>query len=655
MSFIKKIFSGRSNKKNKQASKEVEPSDVKKTETNANEAVSSDAESQEALIKVHDEYGREMQIGKQEWLNNVLLGNLDKNRDNPDELYNLIISALNDGFEAHIQDASARLYEIDPIKERGACIHGIVLMKNKQLDEAEKVLKETMSIVGQSGVLLTNLAKVYAERNEHALAETVLWSALEADPNQDNGLDWYAVIHHERRGEAAYIEALRKVSKLPGAWRPQLWLAREALKKGEKQVALSFYEEIFRILQQPDSQVLQQISGDLGQSGHIQEIITVVLPHFVIEHHGFSVANNLIKAFVELKRYPEAKSLVEALFAYNRPDWKEGLTYWMTELDNLMGDYGPVEDKEPPKLALMPVNQPIWLHKLNATEHIIPQKSEKPFTILTTSGSCSIAENHDQSMKQKTNEEGSICRGIALSFCDKLNMESSAQASMLVPIIEDAGFVFFGQRYEESWATQLVNHSPCDLIILPHLYAESSPWKLELRLFDPADTSLVKTITKEFSADKPSQALKELIEETYHYITDNYAINIADSSPNLAQISPQLFAHYVDANEVCLALSLACNVEDGASTLYGERNIFDKLLTLALEEPNSDIHKLMLVSAMSKNKAYGSTIYQEYEKKVKKLVATQHSGCDTSKVLEKALCDIYGNKDEEDRLGVPTS
>ncbi|MBB1267880.1 lipopolysaccharide assembly protein LapB [Shewanella sp. SR44-3] len=629
MSFFKKLFSGKSNKKNIE---EPSCSDLGKTQSKDN------------LVKVHDEYGREIHIDRNVWLDSVLIGNLEKNRDNPDELYSMILSGLDDGFEVHLQDASARLYEIDPNKERSACIYAIVLMKNKCLKQAEKILKETMSVIGGSGVLLTNLAKVYAMRNEHGTAETILWSALELDPNQDNALDWYSVIHHERGGKPAYIDALTKVSKLSGAWRPHLWLARESLERGDKDVAISCYEEVFLRAKNPNSQVLQQISGDLGLKGHIEDILTVVVPHFNIEQHGFSVGNNLIKAFIELKRYQEAKSLVEALFMQKRSDWKEGLNYWSDELDNLMMDFGPVEDNEPPKVTLMPITKPIWLHKLNSVDNIIPAKMSKPFTILTTSGSCSLKENHDEIIIQKTNEEGSICRGVPLSFCDKLNLETNGQATMVVPFFANAGFVFCAKRHEVDWAIKLTEQMPCDIIVLPHLYADLDIWRMEFRIFEPTVPQQVKTITVEFNPEQPSLALKQLVDEACLYITESYSVKLANGLVSASQITPDLFAHYVDANESCLALSLACNIEDGASTLYGERHIFDRLLALALEEPNSDIHKMMLISAMAKNKAYSSDIYQEYEKKLQKLFKEQTSTSMVSTVLNNALGDIYGRE-----------
>ena len=111
MGFLKKIFG----KKQKiQASSHSN----QKAETASQPSASKNDE----LIKVYDKYGREMQIAKQEWLNNVLIGNLKKHWDNPDELYQLLLSALSDGFFAEVEDAARHLSEIDTIPERGVVV-----------------------------------------------------------------------------------------------------------------------------------------------------------------------------------------------------------------------------------------------------------------------------------------------------------------------------------------------------------------------------------------------------------------------------------------------------------------------------------------------------------------------------------------------------
>ncbi len=163
------------------------------------------------LITVYDSYGREMQITRNEWRNNVFLPNLREKWNSADELYSLIISGLNDGFVADLIPAAAQLVEIDSNPERSHVIQGIVLLENGQLDAAENALRTGMAKVGATGTLLTNLAKVFSDRGEQALADETLWHAVQADPNQENGLLWWAAIQREkgRRGGLSRSTAYR--------------------------------------------------------------------------------------------------------------------------------------------------------------------------------------------------------------------------------------------------------------------------------------------------------------------------------------------------------------------------------------------------------------------------------------------------------------
>ena len=78
--------------------------------------------------------------------------------------------------------------------------------------------------------MLTNVAKVQERRGAKREARATLRRALELDPNQDNGLLWWASDAREAGGDSEYVAALEAIAVLPGAWRPQLWLAREKLK-----------------------------------------------------------------------------------------------------------------------------------------------------------------------------------------------------------------------------------------------------------------------------------------------------------------------------------------------------------------------------------------------------------------------------------------
>ena len=71
--------------------------------TPANDAPSlSPSQASKELITVHDAYGREFQIARHEWQEKVLQPNLKEKWNEPDALYSMIVSALNDGFAADL-------------------------------------------------------------------------------------------------------------------------------------------------------------------------------------------------------------------------------------------------------------------------------------------------------------------------------------------------------------------------------------------------------------------------------------------------------------------------------------------------------------------------------------------------------------------------
>jgi tetratricopeptide (TPR) repeat protein len=293
----------------------------------------SDPRTDPNLIRVFDEFERELFITKEQWRKSVLPGTLKSNWNNPDQLYGIIVGSLNDGFHADIIDAAEHLYRIDSTPARGACIYGIVLMKNNRLDEAESILRSYIQQHGEEGYLLTNLAKVYSARNETQKAEETLWHGLEIDPNQENGLGWYAAIHQERSGDVAGQDALCRVAGISGSWRAQLWLARAALDAHDLAKALAYYRESLSRVKDPfPTDLLMQISGDLGKHGHLRELLELTESRFVPALHGLQVGNNLIKAHLDLGEVEPARKILDNLYALKRPDYKQKLSFWDTEI-----------------------------------------------------------------------------------------------------------------------------------------------------------------------------------------------------------------------------------------------------------------------------------------------------------------------------------
>lgn len=297
-------------------------------------AASSANAGQPSMITAYDESGRQVMIPREEWQKRVLPGWIQQHWDDPDALYTTICMSLNDGFFVEVLGASERLLAIDPNQERSHTVRGIVLMKTGDLDGAERILQDCIQRCGRTGTLLTNLAKVYAERGDHKQSEATLWEGLTLDPNQDNGLLWWGAIHEERDATNGFPEAMQRVAAIEGSWRPQLWLAQACLEKKNLTEAKRYYDHILQVAaDQSDAMIM--ISGDLGKNGYVCEVLDTILPIYNPEKHDIRIGGNLLQAYLETKNYVDGEKLLHRLFALNRPDIKEQLTFYATEFDKL--------------------------------------------------------------------------------------------------------------------------------------------------------------------------------------------------------------------------------------------------------------------------------------------------------------------------------
>jgi tetratricopeptide (TPR) repeat protein len=594
------------------------------------------------LIHVYDEYGREMFIDKETWRKDVLPGTLKSNWDKPDDLYGIIVGALNDGLYADVIEAAKHLNKIDSIPDRASCILGIVLMKNGKLDEAEAVLKNYISNYGEEGVILTNIAKVQAERGENDVAEKTLWHALEVDPNQDNAVSWWAAIYKERNGQAGYIEALEKANALKGSWRAQLWLARVSLEKKEYKKARQYYDAILQTLEALPSDVMMQISGDLGNAGRPDDLVELCGNRFDPEQHGLMVGNNLIKAYIELNNPKSARQILNRLYKLNRPDWKDHLQFWENEIDQASGRYGKMNEESKISVTTLSLSWPIWAHKLSSFEKLLPIKKDNAPTISFISFSCEYQKMPEQPSRQKTDKAGTLSRAIPLYLAEQIYMGSNAKTIMLVPVIAGEGsFVISGQPWEKNTLIEMASGSNSDFILNGHMVAKGEQWQFYGQFIDISQKIVLKEYSIPISEKDPSKDVIKMSEQVRDLISKHCELKEEASPIDYQLPKPELLNVYLDAISQSLALSAATASEDGGNSLYGERAILDHFLELALNDNNSDIARLMFVGALAKNKEYGSTIYTDYQNKAKKLLKDYPLYGTAEEICTETLLSLY--------------
>ena len=85
------------------------------------------------------------------------------------------------------------------------------------------------------------------------------------------------------------------------------------------------------------------------------------------------MGNNLLRAYVELGMFAEARKLLEQLYSQQRPDWREQLIAWEQKLDDAEKRYGEVT--APLEVVVMKLEQPVWARGVLGFDAVLPAKT----------------------------------------------------------------------------------------------------------------------------------------------------------------------------------------------------------------------------------------------------------------------------------------
>ena len=610
--------------------------------------IATDPAGDKNMIRVFDGYGREMFVPREKWRTEVLPGTIKSNWNHPDQLYGIIVNALNDGFRPDVIAAAEQLYKIDTDAARGACIWGIVLKDEGRLDQAEKVFRDFIAKHGEDGTVLTNLAKVYARRNDHAKAAEILWHALEVDPNQDNALAWYMAMHRERDGEMAVPEALRRVAALPGSWRAQLWLARTALQARQLEPALAHYQESLSRMGKPaPTDLLMQMSGDLGNAAHLPELLNLTEPHFVPEIHGLQVGNNLIKAHLDLSQLESARRIVDQLYALKRLDWQKALSFWDTEIARARVASANLDQPEPLKMSLLNVEGPIWLKSGSPATELFPAKTPNGLVVGFLCGTAEKATNSKRTEHQLADAVGRMTRALPLFLAEQVDFQSLARVQTLMPWIagEVAGFMLGGTPWSDENAAHQARQGPSknDYVVTTHLKTQAEPWTVELRLVRTIDGKCTGHLNAAFPSNQPEAAIPELARQLLALLAEHAEVETQPPAALYEIPAGVNFPYYLLRLEQLLAVR--CGSLEGVDPnfLSGEREIIDGNIQQCLYNPHNVPARLLLAQTLLAMKKVRPDILPEFKDKLtllqkeKPLSGPAHGV--VQRMLDEALAD----------------
>ena len=569
-----------------------------------------------AMINAFDQNGQQVQVPREEWQTNVLPNMIKEVYEQPDQLYMLIVNSLNDGFVEEMIDPAQHLHQIDTIPARGACMWGIVLLQQGRLEEAEAVLEGYLKEHGEEGSVLVNLAKVFASRGEQDRAEATLWRGLELEPNQENGINWYGSIAQEKGGNDGAKEALEKIRVLPGSWRAQMFLARAELTLGNLPTAKALYEEAIANVAQPlPADLLMQMSGDLGTSGHLNELLELTVPNFVAEVHGMTVGANLIKASVDIGNLELAAKLTSVLGAFNRPDYAQALAFWNQQitqkLSGLPNPNGGVQ------IGMLRVDGPIWMPPASPVRALFGNKPAGP-SVTFLGGSAETPEVAEGEQVQISDVLGRMTRALPLYLAEQVDMRTAASGRAMIPWAvpqgagQPGGFIVSSARWPDETARNAVQdpNNLSDYVVTVHVDAEVSPWEASLVFIRASDGSRIGELQADFTPENPTEGLAKLTDEVVELLSSFGT----SSTPGIYRVpAGDAFPGYLVRLEQLLAVRCAGMEGVSPQFLTGAEEIIDGNLAQAEAMPDSIPVRVLLVETMGAVARIRPEVMQDFQ------------------------------------------
>lgn len=569
---------------------------------------SSKPATERRLVSFVDAYGRSYQVPIEQWRRDILKPNLDAKWNEPEGLYSLIYSALRDDLASDVDEASARLLDIDPMVERAFVTRAIIQLKLGRTSDAGATLRQAIAKIGETGVLLTNQAKVISAEGNHALAMSTLDRSLALDPNQDNGLGWRVAELSETTGADAAQTYLRTLATRADAWRPQLLLGQRAIQAGQREEGLAWFDQA--LSRAPHgTDVMLGVTGELGKQGLLNDLVQRVAPLYDEHRDDIRVGYNLLQAYVELGDAPTGRVLLERLFALGQPAYAQYLQHYAKTYDEMTAQAPKALDHEP-EMSIMQMKLPPWLLGMQGMEWAAsPRGQDRPRIVLLPLAAVDESSG-DVARSGREDARGRLSRALPLFLLEQLVYCSDLDVALNLPVADGHNLVLFGRAVEDDELESMAQDF--DWAIEGEVAHLEEGFKIVCRLRRLGDRSTVKRVERSFKEQEAGDALMLMSGELLVAIGKATSTAIEPMVPMYALPTAHV-TEYVSALGQYLALTLAGSA-NARATLYGERNIYGWLQTLAVSIPDNEPAQFMYFTALAKGRRMGSPIIDEFER-----------------------------------------
>ena len=321
--------------------------------------------------------------------------------------------------------------------------------------------------------------------------------------------------------------------------RSQLIAAREKLEAGDLAGAMAVYDAALES-HGDDADVLATVSGDLGATGHIAELIQLLAPLYDPELHGPAAGLNLLQAYLAAGSADAAQHMLDLLAALKRPELEDRLAGFGVAIareaaarradpDDPGGRPAGASLAPPTSVAranLVSISKPIWFYGLEPlSDEILPpgdgRRRRVAFAQISLSG---IYGDVVEASKAPEDQYGAFARALPLWLAETFFFSRDYSPVAAIAVVKEPNGPSLPLLFDDEWTVdnlrQLADTTAggLDYIVTGVLGRDSGEHRLLLRLWEVKKLRERKQFSARWDPAAPDAALAALHREICRYM-----------------------------------------------------------------------------------------------------------------------------------------
>lgn len=559
-------------------------------------------------LEATDGFGRKVQFSREDYRRRILPELVKTHGNDPQQLANIIMQGLQQGFAKELVGAANRLVVIDKDPERALTVLSVVQRDAGDPEAAEFSLTELAQKKPASVAPLVGRAMLAERRGDLARCEELLWQAIEMDANNADAVHGWLQVRHQKVGDDGYRAELDKLCARDGTWRPQLWRARLDLQQQRTDDAVAAYRQAFAAVDvAPDALVMA--ATDLANANQHELLQELIVPRFVPGQHHPHIGLALLHHHRLTKQHVAGAELLHQMHVHYGHMVAAQLNPYTAEFDRMRLEQLPVlEQPAQPRIGLYRLEWPAFCAGLADPQWLLPQKQaghkQILFTALSVDGQPQLPAGSEEDL-------GRMTRSVPLFFAEHVWLASPHRGTVALPMSEPGGWAVLGRPWpEDQIVAQLTDEEkPHTILVTGVLRVDGDKRRIDLWAYDVAKAERIGHAATEGEAKEYGAMLLQLLAEFWPVIGGP-----ADHKPPVGDAT--FWQRHADGLGQHAALVVTRAGAMPKERLYGERYIAQWLQETALLEPRWQPGFWLYSSALCLLHEMGSGVAKEHARAI---------------------------------------